>query len=126
MSNYKRVNYTDIEPVSGAMHFLKEPLDSDRLGVTIARCEPNWQSQPHDHSENNHEEIYILIEGAATVVVDDETVDMESGDAICIAPGARRQIRNRDEESTFVLVSAPERGESDEDEYTWLLDGFQG
>lgn len=126
MSTYKRVNYREIEPVSGGMHFLREPLASERVGVTITRCEPNWNSRPHDHTENGHEEIYVLIEGSATVVVDGEEVEMESGDAIWIPPTATRQIRNGDGESAFVLVSAPASIEPEDSNAEWSTDGFIG
>lgn len=126
MSTYKRVNYREIEPVSGGMHFLREPLESEKIGVTITRCEPNWKSRPHDHTENGHEEIYVLIEGTATVVVDGESVEMENGDAIWIPPEATRQIRNDDEECAFVLVSAPASIEPDEGDTEWSTDGFIG
>lgn len=126
MATYKRVNYRDIEPVSGGMHFLREPLDSEQVGVTITRCEPNWNSRPHDHSENEHEEIYVLIEGSATVRVDDEPVEMESGDAIWISPEATRQIRNDEEECAFVLVSAPASIEPEDGDAEWSTDGFVG
>jgi len=129
--SYTRVNYTDIEPVSGAMHALSDPLDSEEVGVTIARCDPGWRNQPHDHADSDHEEIYILIEGAATVIVDDEAVTMESGDAIRISPEATRQIRNGEVESAFVLVSAPAsrcvpNAASADDDGLWATDGFVG
>ncbi len=127
MAEYKRVNYADIEPVSGAMHRLREPLASEQVGVTIARCEPGWRSQPHDHRENEHEEIYVLIEGEATVVIDDEEVAMESGDVVWIPPEATRQIRNGSAESAFVLVSAPVSLEPSADaDAEWTIDGFIG
>ncbi len=129
--SYTRVNYTDIEPVSGAMHTLSDPLDSKEVGVTIARCEPGWRNRPHDHADNDHEEIYILIEGHATVVVDDEPVEMESGEAIRISPESTRQIRNGETESAFVLVSAPASRcittpETTEGDDSWVADGFVG
>jgi mannose-6-phosphate isomerase-like protein (cupin superfamily) len=126
MSTYNRINYSEVDPVSGVLHFLKEPLDSDRLGVTVAQCDPHWQSRPHDHSQNNHEEIYVLIEGDATVFVNNEPVPMEPGDAIQIPPEATRQIRNGETESVFVLVSAAECNNQTDREPDWNLDGIQG
>lgn len=126
MSTYSRVNYSEVDPVSGVMHFLRGPLDSDRLGVTVAHCDPDWKSQPHDHSQDDHEEIYVLIEGEATVVVDDDPVPMEAGDAIRIPPGVTRQIRNGETQSTFVLVSAGECSRQSDTGPDWNLDGVQG
>lgn len=123
--SYTKVNYEDVDQVSNAMHFLSEPLETEQVGVTIARCDPGWNSRPHDHADIEHEEVYVLIEGAATVVVDDEEVEMRTGDALWIPPESTRQIRNGDNESAFVLVSAPSIAE-DDDEGEWLLTGFAG
>ena len=123
---YQTVNYEDVEPVADAMHFLSEPLESEQLGVTVVRCKPGWRGMKHDHLDNRHEEVYVLIEGKATVYVDGEAVDMAPGDAIWISPESTRQIVNGDRESAFVLVSAPSTIERGGDEDGWLLQGFIG
>lgn len=123
---YRKVNYEEVDQVSNAMHFLSEPLETEQVGVTIARCDPGWNSRPHDHTDNGHEEIYVLIEGTATVVVDDEEVAMETGDALWISPESTRQIRNDDSESAFVLVSAPQIVDEDGADGEWSLSGFAG
>ena len=123
---YRKVNYEDVDQVSSAMHFLSDPLETEQVGITIARCDPGWISQAHDHTDNDHEEVYVLIEGAATVVVDEEPIEMEAGDALWIPPESTRQIRNGDEESAFVLVSAPSLSNDDSDDGEWLLTGFAG
>ncbi|AGB38307.1 cupin domain-containing protein [Natronococcus occultus] len=124
--SYRKVNYEDVDQVSSAMHFLSDPLETEQVGVTVARCDPGWKSQPHDHADNEHEEVYVLIEGEATVVVDDDPVRMETGDALWIPPESTRQIRNGDEESAFVLVSAPGIADEDDVDGEWLLSGFAG
>lgn len=118
---YQKVNYTDVEQVGDAMHFLREPLETNQVGVTVARCKPGWIGRKHDHSEKGLEEVYVLFEGQADVVVDDETVSMETGDAIRISADATRQIRNGDMESAFVLVSAPESGSYDDIDLTGFI-----
>ena len=122
----RKVNYEDVEQVSSAMHFLSDPLETEQVGVTVARCDPDWKSKPHDHTDNDHEEVYVLIEGAATVVVDDDPIDMEAGDALWISPESTRQIRNGDRESAFVLVSAPSIADEEAGDDEWLLSGFAG
>ena len=122
---YKKVNYADVEPVADAMHFLSDPLESEQLGITMVRCKPGWRGLEHDHRDNQHEEIYVLIDGQAEVDIDGETVQMSAGDAIWIPPESTRQIRNGQQESAFVLVSAPSTI-SPGDENGWLLQGFIG
>jgi len=124
--SYRKVNYEDVEQVSDAMHFLSEPLGCRQVGVTFSRCPPGWNSKPHDHEDEDHEEVYVLVSGAAEVRVDQETVSVEAGDAVWIAPAATRQIRNGEEESAFVLISAPEFDSSGRSRDDWVLTGFQG
>ncbi|WP_191907476.1 cupin domain-containing protein [Haloarcula sp. CBA1131] len=105
--SYTKVNYTDVEPVADAMHFLRDPLDCEQVGVTVLDCEAGWTGKPHDHADEGHEEVYVLIEGEATVEVDGEDVALTAGDAIRLPPEAERTIHSGDTESTFVLVGAP-------------------
>jgi len=105
--SYTKVDYEDVEPVGGGLHFLRDPLDCEQLGVSVLSCDPGWEGKAHDHADQDHEEVYVLAEGAATVTVDDEEVSMEAGDALRIAPESTRQVHNGDDESLFVLAGAP-------------------
>ena len=124
--SYRTVNYEDVEQVSDAMHFLSEPLGCRQVGVTFSRCPPDWNSKPHDHADDEHEEVYVLVQGSADVRIDDESVAMETGDAVWIAPEATRQIQNGADESAFVLISAPEFDSDDRAADTWRINGFPG
>jgi quercetin dioxygenase-like cupin family protein len=104
---YSKVAYTDVEPVAEGMYFLRDALDCERIGMTVLDCEPGWTGKEHDHADDGQEEVYLLVEGEATVVVEGEPVEMEGGDALRVAPDAARRIENGETESTFVLVGAP-------------------
>ena len=47
---------------------------------------------PFVHAHKNNEEIYGIISGKGKVVIDDETVELEAGDWVRIAPPAKRQF----------------------------------
>jgi len=102
-----KVNYEDVDAVGGGLHFLRDELDCDNLGVSVLECEPGWTGKLHDHAEDGQEEVYVCLEGGATVTVAGEDVSMAPGDALRIDPDERRQIENGDAESTFVLAGAP-------------------
>ncbi|WP_135852172.1 cupin domain-containing protein [Halorussus salinus] len=104
--SYSKVDSRDVEPIAEGMRFLRDPLDCEKLGVTILDADPGWTGKEHDHAEEGHEEVYVLLEGSATVTVDGEEVALESGEALRIPAGATRQIHNGDTESRFVLVGA--------------------
>jgi quercetin dioxygenase-like cupin family protein len=105
--SYTRVDTDDVEPVGGGLRFLREPLDCENFGVSVLDVEPGWEGKPHDHAADGQEEVYVLVEGAATVTVEGEDVPLEAGEAIRLPPESERQITNGDTESTFVLVGAP-------------------
>ncbi|WP_231188030.1 cupin domain-containing protein [Haladaptatus sp. DYF46] len=104
---YEKVNYHDVESVADGLHFLRDPLECERFGISVLECEPRWTGKEHAHVDREHEEVYLLVDGSATVTVNDEEVQMESGDAIRLPPEATRQIQNGDTESLFVLAGAP-------------------
>jgi len=101
-----KVNYEDVEPAAPGMYFLRDELGTEQLGVTVLDCDPGWSGMEHDHAEDDHEEVYLLLEGAATVTVDGEAIGLSDGDALHLPPEATRSIEVH-EESTFVLAGAP-------------------
>ena len=105
--SYTVVNYEDVDAVADGMHFLRDPLECSNLGLTVVECDPGWTGKEHDHGEQGQEEVYVLVDGEATVAVDGESVELTSGDALRVSPDSRRQIHNGETESTFVVVGAP-------------------
>lgn len=104
---YTKVDYTDVEPVADGLYFLRDALDCENLGVSVLECEPGWTGKEHDHADDGEEEVYLLVEGEATVVIEGEEVSMTEGDAVRIPAEATRRIENGDAESRFVLAGAP-------------------
>ncbi|WP_338742387.1 cupin domain-containing protein [Haloplanus salilacus] len=100
------VNYDDVDAVGGGLHFLRDALECSNLGVSILECDPDWSGKPHDHADDGQEEVYVLVEGAATVTVDDDTVSMSAGDALRVVPESTRRI-DADEACLFVVAGAP-------------------
>jgi len=104
--SHTRVNYSDVDSVGGGLHFLRDTLDCENLGVSMLDVDAGWSGKPHDHAGDGEEEVYVLVDGSATVSVGDEDVEMSAGDALRISPEATRQIET-DEPSLFVLAGAP-------------------
>ena len=68
----------------------------DKLCLTGAEISinalPAGASVPFVHSHKNNEEIYAVLEGEGTAVIDGEKVSLKAGDWIRIAPSAKRQF----------------------------------
>lgn len=102
--SYTKADSRDVEPIADGMRFLRDPLNCEKVGVTILDADPGWTGKEHDHADDGQEEVYVLLEGEATVTVDGEDVELDAGEAIRVGPDASRQIKNGDTESKFVLV----------------------
>ena len=68
----------------------------DVLGLTGAEVSinnlPAGAGVPFVHSHKKNEEIYIILSGKGTAVLDGETVELEAGDVVKVAPAAKRQF----------------------------------
>jgi quercetin dioxygenase-like cupin family protein len=100
------VNYDDVDPVAGGLHFLRDSLGCSNLGVSVLDVEAGWSGKAHDHAGDGEEEVYVLVDGEATITVGDETVSMSAGDALRVDPEATRRI-DADADSLFVIAGAP-------------------
>lgn len=104
---YEFVNYREVEPVSADLHFLREPLGCENLGLSVRELSPGEEGMEHDHGDDGQEEVYLLVEGGMTMTVDGEPVEMGPGDALRVDPGSTRQLQNGDDESLLVIAGAP-------------------
>ena len=105
--SYTKVNYRDVDPVADGLYFLRDALGCENLGFSVIDCEPNWTGKEHDHADGDHEEVYYLVSGEATLHVDGDEVPLDPGDAVRVAPASSRQLENGPRESTLVVAGAP-------------------
>lgn len=90
------------------MWFLRDALDCESLGVTIMELEPDARGKEHDHADDDHEEVYVVVEGEVDVDCGGETVTLGRDEAIRLSPDQTRTIVNRGEErARLVLAGAP-------------------
>jgi len=104
--SHTKVDTAEVEPVAEAMRFLREPLDCENLGLTLVEAPAEWTGKEHDHAEEGEEEVYLLTEGDATIVLDGETISLSPGEAVRVSPEATRQLHT-EAESTVVIAGAP-------------------
>jgi len=103
---HTRLDYRDVDPVGGGLYFLRDALDCTELGLSVLDVDDGWSGKPHDHDDDGQEEVYVLVEGTATVTVGDEVISMDAGDALRVDPGATRRIEATDD-CVFVIAGAP-------------------
>ncbi|WP_336025274.1 cupin domain-containing protein [Halobellus salinisoli] len=104
--SYTKASVGEGDEKAPGMHFLRETLDCENLGFTVLDAEAGWSGMEHDHAEDDHEEVYYLVEGTAAIEVDGTKVQLDAGEAVRVAPDATRTL-SASESSTFVIVGAP-------------------
>jgi quercetin dioxygenase-like cupin family protein len=104
--SYTKANYKDTEAKGGALHFLRDELGTENLGITVIDADEGWEGLEHDHAEDEHEEVYLVVEGEVTAEIEGQTVSLEEGDAIRV-PGESERKLVADQASKIVAVGAP-------------------
>jgi len=104
--SYTQQHYENVDELAPGMHFLRDELDCENLGITVVDVGEGWEGKTHDHAGEGQEEVYLLIEGSGNLTVDGEDVTLEPGKAVRVSPDATRQL-SFSEDSTMVIAGAP-------------------
>jgi quercetin dioxygenase-like cupin family protein len=72
---------------------LRRQLGVTTFGMNQIVLEPRQRGRIHRHREQ--EEVYLVLEGTLTLVVEGEDHVLESGEVVRVAPSVRRQLVNR-------------------------------
>ena len=103
MKNYVKTNIGNEGRVE-----LHETLGLTGAEVSINQL-PAGAGVPFVHSHKQNEEIYGILSGKGSVVLDGETVQLTAGDWLKVAPAAKRQFSAAaDTGMTFVCIQVKE------------------
>ena len=95
----------------GGMWFFRDALGCENLGMSLLELEPGGKGKPHDHSEEDHEEVYLVVDGELTVELGDEEGSFESeetlaaGEAIRVDADTWRRLENGGDERVRVAIA---------------------
>jgi len=71
--------------------FAREDLGAEDTGLSHYRLKPS-KRQPFGHRHDEAEEVYVVLGGSGRLKLDDEIIDIETLDAIRVAPGVTRSF----------------------------------
>jgi mannose-6-phosphate isomerase-like protein (cupin superfamily) len=72
---------------------LRQELGVSTFGLNLLRLRPGAGGRIHRH--DHQEEVYLVLEGTLTLVVEGEPRELRRGDLARVAPDVRRQLVNR-------------------------------
>lgn len=86
-------------------------LKSDTLSVIQERMPPHTFEKLHFHQKA--QQVFYILSGAATFLIDGETQLVKAGESISIPKQVPHQIRNEQEEDLWFLVVSEPKSQGD-------------
>jgi uncharacterized cupin superfamily protein len=85
-----------------------ESLGLRAFGMNVAEIEPGEAIPEHDELPRDQEEVFVVLEGDATIVIDGADHPAPAGTFARLDPNPLRTVRNdSDAPVTVLIVSAP-------------------
>ena len=85
---------TRLNPDAGERFLaLRRELGVSSFGMNQIVLAPGQRGRIHRHQRQ--EEVYLVLEGTLTLLLEDEPTELGQGEMIRVAPGMRRQLVNR-------------------------------
>jgi quercetin dioxygenase-like cupin family protein len=81
---------------------LRRQLGVTSFGMNQIVLEPRQRGRIHRHREQ--EEVYIVLDGTLTLVVEGDDHVLEAGEVVRVAPSVRRQLVNRGPQRLVLLA----------------------
>jgi quercetin dioxygenase-like cupin family protein len=92
----------------GSWKLVRRTLELQSFGINVVEIGAGEQIPEHDEIDRDQEEIFLVLEGDPTLVIDGEDHAAPAGTFARLDPEHKRTVRNDAERSAEVLiVSAP-------------------
>ena len=105
---YTIKNVEEFEEMEGSgeatWHLARKTLGAESFGFNVVDIGPGGQIPEHDHLRDNQEEVYVILDGHATIVSDGEEHDAPPGTYCRYAPEVKRTIRNNSDANVRALL----------------------
>ncbi len=105
---------------------LRAELGVSAFGLNLMVLRPGQRGRVHRH--RHQEEVYVVLRGTLTVLLEDDEHDLGVHDLIRVAPDVRRQLVNRGDEPVAFLAlggAGTHEGRDGEAWASWDADGPQ-
>jgi uncharacterized cupin superfamily protein len=97
------VTFATLDPDSGErFQRLRRELGVESFGINLLTLQPGQRSRVHVHERQ--EEVYLVLEGELTLVVEGEDHPVARGRLARVGPSIRRQLVNRGSERVELIA----------------------
>ncbi len=92
--------------------FPREDLNAESIGLAYLVVRPGKQ-QPFAHRHVKAEEVYVVLSGSGRAKLDDDIVELETMDAIRVAPSVTRAFEAGDEGLELLAFGPRHEGDAE-------------
>jgi uncharacterized cupin superfamily protein len=108
MTGFTIVHMDDFERPFPKWALARKSLGLMSFGMNVVELPPGETIPEHDETQSDQEEVFIVLSGNATMVIDDVDHPAPAGTFARLDPGPKRTVVNRsDSDATVLIVSAP-------------------
>jgi uncharacterized cupin superfamily protein len=98
----------ELERDYGKWVLVRRSLGVGSFGINAVELPPGESIPEHDETERAHEEVFLVLEGSPTLVVDGADHALRAGSFARLDPEPKRTVRNDgDALARVLIVSAP-------------------
>ena len=91
----------------GGFRKARAELGATAFGIQVLDFPPNADAHPeHDHAEDGQEEVYLVLDGTAEILIDGESVELTPARMVRVASGTKRKIRTADGPARILALGA--------------------
>ncbi len=93
---------------NGRWSLVRRGLDVSSFGLNVVEIEQGYSIPEHDEVDRDQEEVFVVLEGDAVLVIDGQDHPAPAGTFARIAPSLTRTVRNdHGQPVKLLIVSAP-------------------
>lgn len=97
--------FDELHNYGGQFLYAGKGLGVTAWGMSVERLPANWTEYPeHDHSEDGQEEVFVVLEGSATLQADDESWELEPGTLARVGAAQKRKLVPGDKGVTLLAI----------------------
>jgi quercetin dioxygenase-like cupin family protein len=103
------VAHRDDCETSGNWTLVRRTLGLRAFGLNLVDLPAGEQIPEHDETERDHEEVFFVVSGTATLLIDGERHAAPAGTFARLDPGHARTVRNDGDRAASVLIASAPR-----------------
>ena len=93
---------------NGRWQLVRRGLAVESFGLNVVELEQGYSIPEHNEVERDQEEVFVVLDGNAVMVIEGEDHPAPAGTFVRVAPPLMRTVRNDQETPvTLLIVSAP-------------------